>query len=79
MEDYSEEYYYESDITFGFGKTGIDALYPDGCDFNKSAIVCPPKRRYAGQCDKCGWNPRVARRRSYLIRKKLEEEANATD
>lgn len=72
-----EDYIYEPDITMSALDTSI--LYPDGCKFNRSAIICPEKKRYDGQCEKCGWNPRVARRRSYLIRKQLEEEANAAD
>lgn len=71
-----EEYSYAPDISYVHVEP--DVLYPDGCDFNRAAIVCPPKKRSEGQCEKCGWNPRVARRRSYLIRKQIyEEEANA--
>lgn len=73
-----EDYRYTADISYSH--INLSLMYPDGCDFNKEAVVCPPNRRYDGQCEKCGWNPRVARRRSYLIRKQLyEEETNATD
>ena len=67
-----EEYTYAPDITMSELDTSI--LYPDGCKFKRSAIVCEEKKRKDGDCDRCGWNPRVARRRSYLIRKQMEED-----
>lgn len=73
-----EDYTYAPDITMD--KLDTSVLYPDGCIYNRSAIECPEKKRYDGQCEKCGWNPRVSRHRAYLIRKQLyEEEANAAD
>ena len=67
-----EEYIYAPDITF----TSLDrtVLYPDGCIYNRAAIVCPKEKRKDGECDNCGWNPRVAHRRIYYIRKEMYEQ-----
>ena len=67
-----EEYEYAPDITMSDLDRSI--FYPDGCKFNRSAIVCPAKTRKDGDCERCGWNPRVARRRSYYIRKEMYEQ-----
>ena len=74
---YADENTYAPDISYV--NISPDVLYDDGCDFNKPAIVCKPESRKPGQCDKCGWNPRVARRRSYLIRKEMDEQNHAAD
>lgn len=74
---YEDDYRYMADISYSNINPAV--LYPDGCDYHKEAVVCPPNKRYEGQCETCGWNPRVARRRSYLIRKMFEEEANGSD
>lgn len=54
-------------------------VYPDGCVFNNAAVICPKEKRYDGICDKCGWNPRVARQRAYRIRKERQEILNGSD
>lgn len=66
-----EEYEYAPDVTMALDTS---VLYPDGCKFNRAAIECPEKKRKDGDCDHCGWNPRVARRRSYYIRKEMYEK-----
>ena len=67
-----DEYEYAPDITMSALDTSV--LYPDGCKFNRSAIICEEKKRKDGDCERCGWNPRVARRRSYYIRKEMYEQ-----
>lgn len=67
-----DEYEYAPDVTMSALDTSV--LYPDGCKFNRAAIVCPEKKRKDGDCDRFGWNPRVARYRSYLIRKEMYEK-----
>lgn len=39
------------------------------CRYN-GAVDCKDR----GRCHKCGWNPQVARQRSYKIRKALSEQ-----
>ena len=53
-----------------------DWLPGEVCKYHeeKGGVVCPEKRRKPGDCDHCGWNPKVAHRRSYRIRKMLYEE-----
>jgi len=70
-----DEYLYESDI--GYTCVGFEVKFEDGCDFNPQNIVCPPNKRKRGQCERCGWNPKIARRRCYQIRKRMEGEDNA--
>lgn len=51
----------------------------DTCRFHmeKGGVACDKQRRKDGDCDKCGWNPRVAHKRSYKIRKMMEMEEEA--
>lgn len=36
-------------------------------------VICNQKRRTDADCEKCGWNPRVSRRRRIKIKKWIEE------
>lgn len=68
-----------------YGFRGFDEN--DTCRFHmeKGGVACEKKRRQPDDCDRCGWNPKVAHRRSYMIRKKIYEadtedaQKNATD
>lgn len=40
----------------------------------KGGVACNQKRRTDYDCEHCGWNPRVARRRSRKIRERMEFE-----
>ena len=66
-----EDYTYDAEMAPKFDCT---SLYPDGCVYNRSAIICPKDKRKPNECDHCGWNPRVAHRRSYQIRKEMYEQ-----
>ena len=48
----------------------------DVCRFHreKGGVVCNQKRRTDDDCEHCGWNPRVARRRLKKIKERMEEE-----
>lgn len=47
----------------------------DTCRFHleKGGVMCDAKTRKSNQCDRCGWNPKVARRRSYKIKQERKE------
>lgn len=47
------------------------------CRFHREqgGVVCNQKRRTDNDCEHCGWNPRVARRRSKRIRERMAEDA----
>lgn len=56
------------------------------CRFHmeKGGVMCEKKKRLPDSCDRCGWNPRVAHRRAFQIRKKIyemeeNEQKDATD
>ena len=47
-------------------------LLSEGCDYNPAGVVCPKKSKNRN-CAKCGWNPRVEKRRIAQIRKRMRE------
>ena len=55
------------------------------CRFHleKGGVICQAKKRKPGECEHCGWNPRIARRRAYQVRRWLEDmeetKRNAAD
>lgn len=46
------------------------------CRFHreKGGVVCDQKRRTDYDCEHCGWNPRVARRRVRQYKERMEKE-----
>ena len=50
------------------------------CRFHreKGGVVCNQKRRTNDDCEHCGWNPRIARRRVRQFKERREKE-NAPD
>lgn len=42
----------------------------DTCRFHleKGGVQCDAKTRKPGQCEQCGWNPQVSRRRIYRMK-----------
>ena len=46
------------------------------CRFHreKGGVVCNQKRRTNDDCEHCGWNPRVTRRRLRQIKERRENE-----
>lgn len=47
----------------------------DVCRFHleKGGVTCDARTRKPGQCERCGWNPQVARRRSHRIKSTWKE------
>lgn len=39
----------------------------------KGGVMCNQKRRKDSDCERCGWNPRVARMRTKKIKERLGE------
>lgn len=47
----------------------------DTCRFHleKGGVMCDEKTQKSGKCERCGWNPQVARRRTYQMKKSIKE------
>lgn len=57
-----------------------DFKLDDVCRYHreKGGVVCDQKRRTDADCERCGWNPRIARRRVRQFKERKEKE-NAPD
>ena len=53
-----------------------DFTLDEVCRFHreKGGVVCNQKRRTNDDCERCGWNPRVTRRRLRRIKERMEME-----
>ena len=51
-----------------------DFLFVNVCSYNEG-VSCVKKDRTPYQCEKCGWNPKVANRRKRKTRKEFSAKA----
>ena len=57
-----------TDVSFPHSGDGL-CRYNESGHYNNS-VICMERIN----CDRCGWNPTVARQRSFKIRQKLREQ-----
>ena len=67
-EYYGGKLYYATDDDIAKLLNGFNL--DEVCKFHKEkgGVVCDQKRRTDADCERCGWNPRVARRRLKKIK-----------